>query len=207
VSDPAPSSPVEAALKEMHAAAVAAGIGPGEPMARFVDAASLVARSIEQASTVYGERAVEAADAARQAAEAQLATLRAQVAVVTKETAGGISVSIRDDVVRELKGWTRKLDRRTALCAASVLSLAALLSGGAGYVAGWGAGRDQAVAAASGLQAAFAAEPEQASKWLDLMRLNDIVFAIDHCTPIKVQSGRACMVPLRLTPGARTPHV
>ena len=130
------------------------------------------------------------------ATETQMAAIRAQIAAVTSET-------IRADVVRELGGWSRRFDRGTALKAAFVLAVVALGSGAAAYVAGRDAGRDQAVAASTGVVAALAAEPQQSAQWLELMKSNNINNAVRRCAPIKNPTGRACMLPLWLSPPTR----
>jgi hypothetical protein len=127
------------------------------------------------------------------ATEKQMAAVRAQIAAVTTET-------IRADVVRELSGWSRRFDRSTALKAVLVLAVVGLGSGAAAYVAGRDAGRDQAVAVSTGVVAALAAEPQQSAQWLELMRSNNILTAIKHCTPIEDPTGRACQVSLWLSP-------
>ena len=134
--------------------------------------------------------------AAEATAEKQFATVRARVTAIAAETTNSISSAIRADVVRELRAWTHRLDRGTALKAALVLVVVTLASGAAAYFAGRQAGRDQAVAVSTGLVAALAAEPQQTAQWLELVRSNNINTAIRQCTPIKTTSGAACLVPL-----------
>ena len=113
------------------------------------------------------------------------------------------------------RAWTGSRGLSTAAMASLAVLLAVAggivaaclaLGGCSGYWYGWSSGRHSVEAMENQIGTAFAAGPDAAGVWLQLMRNNDPRQALNHCSGAAVWSdnGRqACSVPLWINgPGA-----
>ena len=163
----------------------AAGIGDDKPL-------FLVLETLFDTATAAKDAVQDGARGLTQEGEADL----------VKRIARQADASMRDAVTKH----RLRLQWQSSLIAGGIVAACLALGGCSGYWYGWSSGRHSVEAMENQIGTAFAAGPDAAGVWLQLMRNNDPRQALNHCSGAAVWSdnGRqACSVPLWINgPGA-----
>lgn len=127
---------------------------------------------------------------------------------ITQDVLGPVQRAAAAGATAEVLAVARAIRWRTAVYTGAAVGIAAIIALGAGLAWGQASAADSFRATQADLTAAFRYGPQDAARWLELMRWNDLDNSLARCQSFTDQSSgrQACMVPLWTSPPkARVP--